>query len=88
MCRLETLAADVSSISICVKKFGPASMEDQVMGRTAHRVTVSDIAMTRATKRRSLPSQFKYSCDCVATKPKCIHIGFVAITCLPATPST
>jgi hypothetical protein len=85
MFRLETLDMNQSSISVKVKKFGNPTLEDQVMGRFHHTVTVADIAMTRKQKRRSLPSQFSYSCTCVAKKSKCIHIGVVASTCLPDT---
>ena len=88
MCRLETLSADEDSISIMVKKFGKVSLEDQVTGRMEHKVTVADIAITRKAKRRSLPSQFKYTCDCVAVKDKCIHIGLVVVTSLSPPPST
>ena len=85
MLRLKTLVVTPSGISIKVKKYGNPSLEDQVMGRFEHTVSITDIAMTRKQKRRSLPSQFSYSCSCVATKSKCIHIGLVVATCFPDT---
>ena len=76
---------NASSIKVKVRKFGAATLKDQVNGvLPEHTVVVSElVGLTRTQRRKSLPSQYSFSCTCVARKAKCIHIGLVASECFP-----
>lgn len=82
LCRMESLEVNASSIKLKVKKFN-VTLEQQVSGvLPEHTVMISEmVGLTRTQRRKSLPSQYDFTCTCQSKKAKCIHIGLVASQC-------
>ena len=63
-----------------VKKYGKATLAEQVEGRLEHTVTIQQKVATRSMKRMSDIRKFSYQCTCDARKAMCKHIATLLLS--------
>ena len=79
-CRVSETEFSNTTLVTKVKKYGQATLLEQVEGRLDHEVTIQQKVVTRNLKRLSDFQKFSYHCACESRKAMCKHIATLLLS--------